>query len=191
MSRRLRPMRTRVAETRRLHLYHDRMSPRPRSLTQRIRDTLGFSVVAILVLFILLRLVGVRSTIPSLFLSIIITIGLNVGLSYYYDHRARSGRASSRRDDHVDEDIRWRRADPDDRDRRGRDERDRQPFDGRDHHHPGRRDRDRRFSDGRDRHPRDDRDRPREYDPRRPEWTGTDHENSRVGRRDDRRDTRG
>ena len=173
MSRRRQPVRTRAAKTRRPHLYHDRMSPRPRSLTQRIRDTLGFSVVAILVLFILLRLVGVRSTIPSLFLSIIITIGLNVGLSYYYDHRARSGRASGRRDDRVDEDIRWRREDPDDRDRRGRGD-------------PGR-----QSSDGRDRHSRDDRDRPREYDPRRPERTGTDHENSRVSRRDDRRDTRG
>lgn len=132
MSRLLRPMRTRVAETRRLHLYHDRMSPRPRSLTQRIRDTLGFSVVAILVLFILLRLVGVRSTIPSLFLSIIITIGLNVGLSYYYDHRARSGRDAGRPGGHVDEDIRWRRADPDDRDRRGRDDRDRRSYNSRD-----------------------------------------------------------
>lgn len=150
-------MRTRAAKTRRGHLYHDRMSPRPRSLTQRIRDTLGFSVVAILVLFILLRLVGVRSTIPSLFLSIIITIGLNVALSYYYDHRARSGRNAGRPGGHVDEDIRWRRADPGERDR----------------------------------HPRNDRDRPREYDPRRPERRGTDHETSRVSRRDDRRDARG
>ncbi|EYT50706.1 hypothetical protein M3C58_05030 [Brachybacterium muris] len=85
--------------------------PRRRSLTQRIRDTLGFSVVAILVLFIILRLVGVRSTFSSFFLSVVITIALNVGLSYWGEHSARRRSQQDRSyDDRTrrDSDIRWR-----------------------------------------------------------------------------------
>ncbi|MGO1409728.1 MAG: hypothetical protein ACTHV2_15220 [Brachybacterium sp.] len=68
------------------------MNRRPRSLVQRMRDHIGFSVIAIGVLFILLRLVGVRSTFAGFALSVVITLGLNVGLSYYHDHRARNPR---------------------------------------------------------------------------------------------------
>ena len=82
-----------------------------RSLTQRIRDTLGFSVVAILVLFVILRLLGVRSTFSSFFLSVVITIALNVGLSYWNESSARRRSAQGRSYDHAprrDSDIRWR-----------------------------------------------------------------------------------
>ena len=65
-------------------------------------------------LFIILRVLGVRSTISSFFLSVVITIALNVGLSYWGEHsarkRAREGRSyddSKRRD----ADIRWREDD--------------------------------------------------------------------------------
>ena len=57
-----------------------------------MRDHIGFSVIAIGVLFIVLRLVGVRSTFAGFALSVVITLGLNVGLSYYNDHRARNPR---------------------------------------------------------------------------------------------------
>ncbi len=68
------------------------MSPRSRSLTARIRDHIGFSVVAIGVVFIVLRLLGVRSTFAGFAMSVGITLALNVGLSYYTDHRARHPR---------------------------------------------------------------------------------------------------
>ena len=57
-----------------------------------MREHIGFSVIAIGVLFILLRLVGVRSTFAGFVLSVAITLALNVGLSYYNDHRARNPR---------------------------------------------------------------------------------------------------
>lgn len=65
-----------------------------------------FSVVAIGVLFIVLRLVGVRSTFAGFVMSVGITLALNIGLSYYNDYRARSPRrpAPSR----GGGDIRWR-----------------------------------------------------------------------------------
>ena len=72
--------------------YDGGMSRRPRSLVQRVREHIGFSVIAIGVLFILLRLVGVRSTFAGFVLSVAITLALNVGLSYYNDHRARNPR---------------------------------------------------------------------------------------------------
>lgn len=93
--------------------YDAPMSPRPRSVTQRIRDQIGFSLVAVLVLFVLLRFVGVRSTFASFALSVIATVVLNVGLSYYYEHRARRAPARAPR---ADADIRWRE---EERDRRG------------------------------------------------------------------------
>lgn len=93
------------------------MSPRRRTLTQRIKDHLGFSLVAILILFIVLRMFGVRSTVASFFFSVLLTIGLNVGLSYYYDHKGAEGGA---RPDPRGGDIRW--VEEDDRPRgRGRD----------------------------------------------------------------------
>lgn len=82
------------------------MSRRPRSLAQRIREHLGFSVVAILALFIILRLFGVRSTFAGFALSVGITLALNVGLGYYNDFRARSGKASAPA--RGGGDIRWR-----------------------------------------------------------------------------------
>lgn len=68
------------------------MSRRPRSLVQRVRDHIGFSVIAIGVLFIVLRLVGVRSTFAGFALSVGITLALNVAVSYYTEHRARNPR---------------------------------------------------------------------------------------------------
>src|SRR5690625_7500851 len=66
------------------------MSRRSRSLVQRIRDHIVFSVVAIGVLFIVLRLLGVRSTVAGFAFSVGVTLALNGGLSYYNDYRARS-----------------------------------------------------------------------------------------------------
>lgn len=57
-----------------------------------MRDHIGFSVVAIGVLFIVLRLLGVRSTFAGFAMSVAITLALNVGLSYYQEHRARNPR---------------------------------------------------------------------------------------------------
>lgn len=68
------------------------MAPRSRSLTRRIRDQIGFSLVAVLVLFMVLRVFGVRSSVASLVLSIVLTLALNVGLSYIGEQRARSAR---------------------------------------------------------------------------------------------------
>ncbi len=75
--------------------YDGAVAPRSRSFTGRIRDQLLFSVVAVVVLFIALRLLGVRSTVPSLFLSVLLTLALNVGLSYWGEARARSARRRS------------------------------------------------------------------------------------------------
>src|SRR5699024_3593253 len=72
--------------------YDGGMSRRPRSLVQRVREHIGFSVIAIGVLCMLLRLVGVRSTFAGFVLSVALTLALNVGLSYYNDHRARNPR---------------------------------------------------------------------------------------------------
>jgi hypothetical protein len=82
------------------------MNRRPRSLVQRVRDHLGFSVVAIGVLFVVLRLVGVRSTFVGFAMSVGITLALNVGLSYYHDHRARHPRPA--RESRGGGDIRFR-----------------------------------------------------------------------------------
>ena len=45
------------------------MSRRSRTLAQRVRDHIGFSVVAIGVLFVVLRLLGLRSTVAGFALS--------------------------------------------------------------------------------------------------------------------------
>lgn len=91
---------------------------------QRVREHIGFSVVAIGVLFVVLRLVGIRSTFTGFVMSVVITLALNVGLSYYQEHRAKNPRPRSaprgggdirfredhepRRDDRYDEDDRYR-----------------------------------------------------------------------------------
>ncbi|MCL6422895.1 hypothetical protein Bequi_05755 [Brachybacterium sp. JHP9] len=89
------------------------MALRSRSLGSRIKDQLVFSVVAVLALFLLLRLLGFRATMPGLLLSILITVALNVGLSYWSQSSARRARESDRPVRRPDGDIRWR----DDRDR--------------------------------------------------------------------------
>ncbi|MGO2825588.1 hypothetical protein CIK81_12180 [Brachybacterium sp. JB7] len=100
------------------------MSRRSRSLATRVREHLGFSVVAIGVLFIVLRLLGVRSTFAGFALSVGITLALNVGLSYYNDRRARNPRPQQAAP-RGGGDIRWREDDSGDRPvtRRPRDDR--------------------------------------------------------------------
>lgn len=70
-----------------------------------------FSVVAMTIIFIALRLLHVRATMAGLMISIVLTLALNVGLSYYYDaqskrraHDAAAGRVARR----PDGDIRFR-----------------------------------------------------------------------------------
>lgn len=94
---------------------YDGAVPTPsRSLGQRLRSQLVFSVVAVLALFVVLRMLGLRSPVSSIVLSVLLTLALNVGLSYMADSRARRGRSHtparrpvepSRR---RDADIRWR-----------------------------------------------------------------------------------
>ena len=92
------------------------MVPRqPRSLVQRIREQIGFSLVAVLILFIVLRALGLRATVSALFVSVLLTIALNVGLSYWYEFRARrenqrggTGRGQGGARMSADGDIRWR-----------------------------------------------------------------------------------
>ncbi len=66
------------------------MSRASRGLVQRVREHIGFSVVAIGVLFVVLRLVGIRSTFAGFAMSVLITLALNVGLSYYQEYRAKN-----------------------------------------------------------------------------------------------------
>lgn len=82
------------------------MSRRSRSLVQRAREHIVFSVVAIGVLFIVLRLLGMRSTVAGFAFSVGITLALNIGLSYYNDYRARS--PQRRAAPSGGGDIRWR-----------------------------------------------------------------------------------
>lgn len=72
-----------------------------------------FSVVAVLALFVVLRLLGLRSPVSSIFLSVLLTLALNVGLSAWTDARARRrsyapDRRPARPTRHHDTDIRWR-----------------------------------------------------------------------------------
>lgn len=84
-------------------------TPRRRSFGQRIKDHLVFSVVAMTVIFILLSVVGVKARFASLVLSIIITLALNVGLSYYNDYRAaKQARTAHLEQRPRDTDIRFR-----------------------------------------------------------------------------------
>lgn len=94
--------------------YDGSVAPRSRSLGGRARDQLVFSVVAVLALFVVLRLLGLRSPVSSIFLSVLLTLALNVGLSAWTDARARRHRSHSpdRRPAQPtrprDTDIRWR-----------------------------------------------------------------------------------
>ena len=118
------------------------MSRASRGLVQRVREHIGFSVVAIGVLFVVLRLVGIRSTFAGFAMSVLITLALNVGLSYYQEYRAKNPRKQPaprgggdirfredhepRRDDRYRDDDRYRMDDRyriDDRPRDRRDER--------------------------------------------------------------------
>lgn len=99
------------------------MNRRPRGLVQRVRDHIGFSVIAIGVLFIVLRLLGVRSTFAGFALSVGITLALNVGLSYYNDYRAKHPKPE--RQGRGGGDIRFREDDS------FRERRDDERFDGR------------------------------------------------------------
>lgn len=93
-------------------------------MVQRMRDQLMFSVVSILLLFVVLRVVGVRSSVGSIVLSIALTVMLNVALTYWADSRdAREQRRGARREPmRGGGDIRWREDDrpPDQRDRPSR-----------------------------------------------------------------------
>lgn len=63
--------------------------PRRKTLGQRIKDHLFFSVVSMTVIFVGLSLVGIKAKFGSLVLSILLTLALNVGLTYYYEHKTR------------------------------------------------------------------------------------------------------
>lgn len=73
-----------------------------------------FSVVAVLALFVVLRLLGLRSPVSSIFLSVLLTLALNVGLSTWTDARARGRRSytpdrrPAQPERRRDTDIRWR-----------------------------------------------------------------------------------
>lgn len=76
-------------------------------------DHLFFSVVVMTLFFVVLSLMGIKAKFASLVLSILLTLALNVGLSYYYEWRRdrervaiREGRANVR--DRRDGDIRMR-----------------------------------------------------------------------------------
>ena len=90
------------------------MSRRPRTLFQRVREHIGFSVIAIGVLFVLLRLLGLRSTFAGFVLSVGITLALNVALSYYSDYRAKHPRPQ-RPSERGGGDIRFREEERDER----------------------------------------------------------------------------
>ena len=85
------------------------MASRPRSLTGRIRDQLAFSVGAVLVLFLVLRVFGVRSSVAGIALSILLTLALNVGLAAWGEARSRRTAQRPRQAPRErDADIRWR-----------------------------------------------------------------------------------
>lgn len=78
-------------------------------------DHLFFSVVVMTLFFVVLSLMGIKAKFASLVLAILLTLALNVGLSYYYEWRRdrdreraaiREGRANVR--DRRDGDIRMR-----------------------------------------------------------------------------------
>ena len=70
-----------------------------------MRRQIGTSLVILLVLFMLLRLAGIKSTVAGFVLSLVVTVLLNVGLSYVAEHRARRPATAPVR---GGGDIRWR-----------------------------------------------------------------------------------
>ncbi|WP_058234789.1 hypothetical protein [Devriesea agamarum] len=64
------------------------MARRSRTLRQRIGNQLLFSIAVLTVLFFLLKFIGIRVTMPGLVLSIVITVALNVALSYWNVNRS-------------------------------------------------------------------------------------------------------
>src|SRR5699024_5169307 len=88
------------------HRYDERVSRLSRSMVQRMRVSIVVSVGAIGLLFIVLRLLGMRSTVAGFAISVGITLALNDGLSHYNDYRPRS--LSLRTVPAVGGDIRWR-----------------------------------------------------------------------------------
>ena len=85
-------------------------SPRPqrRTLRQRIMDHLFFSVVVMTLFFVVLSLMGIKAKFASLVLSILLTLALNVGLSYYYEWRRDRERAAIREGRECARQTRWR-----------------------------------------------------------------------------------
>lgn len=76
-------------------------------------DHLFFSVVVMTLFFVVLSLMGIKAKFASLVLSILLTLALNVGLSYYYEWRRDRERAAIREGcanvrDRRDGDIRMR-----------------------------------------------------------------------------------
>ncbi|MGQ4537626.1 hypothetical protein ACUH94_03725 [Dermabacteraceae bacterium P7074] len=69
------------------------MARRTRTLRQRISDQLFFSAVMVTGIFMLLKLIGMRIGIQGLVLSIILTVAINVGMSYL-PARGRSDRGA-------------------------------------------------------------------------------------------------
>ncbi|MCT1558388.1 hypothetical protein M3A96_09710 [Helcobacillus massiliensis] len=68
-----------------------------------------FPLGVVLALFLVLRLVGVRSTFSSLILSLVLTVVLNVGLNALMNRRSRRSREPRRDiDDQRGTDIRFR-----------------------------------------------------------------------------------
>lgn len=115
------------------HHYDGPMSRRRRTLFQRVREHIGFSVIAIGVLFVLLRLLGLRSTFAGFVLSVGITLALNVALSYYSDYRAKHPRPQ-RPSERGGGDIRFREEEREERRYDPRDLGPRSPRDDRDEH---------------------------------------------------------
>lgn len=94
------------------------MASPSRSPSRRFRDQIAFSVAAVLVMVLVLRVLGVRSPVSSIFLSVLLTVGLNAALAAWGQHRERRARENQRIARRRDErrrparaggaDIRWR-----------------------------------------------------------------------------------
>lgn len=67
-----------------------------RPLGRPFRDQIVFSIAAVLVMVLALRLLGVRSPISSVVLSILLTVALNAGLAAWGRHRERRIREDQR-----------------------------------------------------------------------------------------------
>lgn len=84
-------------------------SKRPRkSLGQRIKDHIFFSVVVMTAFFVMISLMGIKAKFASLVFSILFTLALNVALSYYYEWQNDRTIARARENTQPDADIRFR-----------------------------------------------------------------------------------